>query len=218
VKRRRGKYILAVLGAVALAGLGVRAWLRYYPASDLVTAIGLPGPSADVGTRCDRWVRRYGRLHLPTRRVTCARHPGKQWPGHSDEQQVDLDLLTRRVARASRLWTPSDSLAWQQAQDSVRTAIQQRGGVLMACTQRGLALGNVRSVQHWRVGDHTERLVAYHWTPETSLNGEWRWEPWMLQLDAYPGDAPDCVEIRALAARLSRRHVQLRKQASRATV
>lgn len=196
----RVRSVFASLGVVAFVGVGLHAWLDYFAGSDLVTAIGLPGPSADVGTRCGHWARRYGRFHVPTRRVTCSRQRAMLWPRRFDEQRVEVDLLTRRVESATRSWTPTDSLTWQQTVDSVRVAVRQRGGLPLPCTRPERTISNIELMEHWRVGDHTERLIVYHWTPENSLNGEWRWQPWMLQLDAYAGGPPDCAETRGQAA------------------
>ena len=105
-----------------------------------------------------------------------------------------MDLLTRRTSWARRSWTPRDSLDWQAAQDSVRRAVQARGGTRLSCPPQsgGIAMSHLRAVEHWRVGGHTERLTAYRWDASNSPNEEWRVRPWLLQMDAYAGDAPDC--------------------------
>jgi hypothetical protein len=188
---RRLAYLLA--GTVAFAGLAVsaRMWFSYYAPSTLVLAIGLPGPSPDVGTRCGTTWRHVGAVRVPTREVHCTRHNASFGQGR-DEQHVTLDLLTRRVRSASRVWAQADSLAWGREHDSTRMAIRRRNGLPLQCMTPSFRSDAVRSVEQWRVGGHYERLIAYHWDAQNSLNEEWRREPWLVQMEASLVPPPGC--------------------------
>ena len=196
-RSRRDWYPLAGACLVAGAFFAARVWLKQYPSSPLVTAVGLPGPSANVGTQCGYVMRHLDAFRLPTRLAYCARRPGGAAQLRADEQWVSYDVLTRRVQMAYRRWSPPDSISWQRGLDSTRAAIRQRGGVPLHCARPEFPMDQVRSAEHWKLRDHTERLVGYRWDESNSLNQEWRWQPWLLELDAYACEAPDCGTDRA---------------------
>lgn len=119
---------------VALTGLV--AWLEYYPASPMITAVGLAGPRANDDRRCAaiyrhiagpgsygvrihgpgdlvyQWRPERGRSHLrairyPTRQIVCGGSSGREV--RHESQTVSLDVITRRTGNVQRVWYLEDS-------------------------------------------------------------------------------------------------------------
>lgn len=139
---------------------GLVAWLEYYPASPMITAVGLPGPRADTDRRCGSMYRQlpgpgsYGfRIHgpgdlvyqwrperrrsyprvirYPTRLIVCQGSSGLE--SRHESQNVSLDVITRRTSRVQRVWYLEDSASWKRARDSIASAMMRLGGRDLAC-------------------------------------------------------------------------------------
>ena len=150
-------WVYALLVAVLT---GLVAWLEYYPASPMITDVGLPGPRADADRHCGALSRQlpgpgsYGFriegpgdlvyqwrperrrsfarvLHIPTRRVVCEGRGRVDGP--FARQRVSLDALTRRISHVQRSWYVDDSSSWEHARDSIATAMVRLGGRTLAC-------------------------------------------------------------------------------------
>src|SRR4051812_39396228 len=174
-----------MLVCVLVAGF---AWFRYYPASPMITAIGLPGPGADVDRTCGPNYRKIALVgFVPTRELVCH----GSWRARTsfrEGQDVTLDTFTRRIRHARRSWSQPDSNSWQRSADSVTAAMQRLGGEAISCWQQPPGLNrNIRATKHWRFSSYFVRLVAYRF--EDQFDGG----PWLLQLDGYREPPMECV-------------------------
>lgn len=181
------KRLLLLLGSIGLLVAGGIAWSNYYPASDMIGAAGLPGRTASgAGRQCQHWYRNSSLGPVPVRRVTCY-GPYRSGPAQlRHDERVGYDPVTRRVTHVHREWEADDSLAWVQAQDSVAAALERRGGRLVSCGQVSPVLEHIRSRLIWRFSGYDVRLTAYRGIPGQSVLR------WILQVDAFPGGAPEC--------------------------
>lgn len=140
---------------------GLVAWLEYYPASPMITGVGLPGPRADADRRCRAMYRQlpgpgsYGfRIHgpgdlvytwpekrrsfgrvvqVPTRQIVCEGSAGLRF--RDESQRVSLDAITRRISHAQRWWFLEDSASWERARDSIAAAMMRLGGRDLLCRE-----------------------------------------------------------------------------------
>ncbi len=62
----------------------------------------------------------------------------------------------------------------------------------MRCEPVHPALTHIRSVEAWRFPRHSVRLIAYHWAEKHQSRDA---PAWLLQLDGYPNNPPDCALI-----------------------
>lgn len=182
---RLWRWLLGIAAALAVL-MGIAAvWLRFHPRTPMLEVAGLEGERASGGGRdCQRWLRptRFGMV--PTGRGRCARVERRTFPRR--EQAVEYDLWTREVTHVRHLWEPRDSLGWEQAQDSVATAMEQRGGRRLDCNPFAIGkLPHLRAQRAWRFPAFDIRLTAHRWSPPKP------WE-WMLQVDAFPDGARGC--------------------------
>ena len=164
------------------------AWFKYYPASPMITTIGLPGPRADADRSCGPNYRHMGVVRwVPTRDLVC-RGPWQIRASFREEQDVTLDTFTRRIGHARRFWSQADSNSWQRSADSVTAAMQRLGGHMISCWERPAGLpGSVRDTKYWRFPSYYVRLTAYRF--EDYFNGG----PWLLQLDGYRELPMECA-------------------------
>ena len=172
-----GRIILSAI-LVALL-LGAFAWFEYYPASPMITALGLPGPKANLERRCGPNYRKIGIVRwVPTRDVVCR---GVDTYGFLQERQdVTLDTFTRRIGHAQRFWSQPDSNSWQFSRDSTITAMQRLGGRAISCFTAPNGLNpNVRDARYWRFSSYFVRLTSYRMVDPQNRS------PWILQLDGY---------------------------------
>jgi hypothetical protein len=221
-------YTLILIGLT-----GLLAWLEHYPASPMITALGLPGPGADAERRCGTMYRywwpfpSYGlRIHgpgdlvyewperrrrsprpvpVPTRRVVCTEEPG--FASNRDRETVELDLLTRHIGHAQRMWYAKDSASWERARDSIASAMVRLGGRELACgnlrpprrspkpdssafrdrsQNRPFTIPELRDMRGWTFPGYSTRLIAFRTEDKMREVG------WLLQFDGYPNLAPGC--------------------------
>ena len=180
---RRMWIYAGIVGALVCA----LAWFEYYPASPMITAIGLPGPRANEGRDCGNMYRDVlHRVRVPMRELVC--RSGHTLNSH-DQQDVTLDALTRRISHAERFWALPDSASWQKARDSIPMAMQRLGGRPLTCWKNpnALAITHIRSTDYWKFRSYVVRVIAYR-QPDDRLG-----TPWLLQLDAYPEKPYECV-------------------------
>jgi hypothetical protein len=186
------KMLLGGAAAAAIVAAAFFGWSHYFPSSPLIARLGLPGPRADTRRSCGRQVRVYRWVRVPTGDIICQSSRGfaEFW----NQQEVDLDPLTRGVTHVGRMLAPPDSTIWAASRDSIRYVMKSDGGQPIPCHPfwGKYAPGTV-SVEAWRFAGHTVRLNAYHWParPEND-NGP---PEWLLQLDGYPGDPPGCGNL-----------------------
>src|SRR3954462_6332157 len=169
-----------VFGSVIFICLGALAWLYYYPASPMYEGIGLTGPRPNSGRRCGVSYY-YGALHtrFKTNSVSCRFEQSE--PGRRYEETVGLNLLSRRVVDATRLWATLDSAQWQRDQDSIATTMAAMKGQEMQCAQNpnGAILGQ-QPTKFWRFPTFFVRLFASNWAavqpPDRPMPADWpRW-------------------------------------------
>jgi hypothetical protein len=192
---RDNRRTLTALAVVILIPIGTAAWLTHYPASPLVTAIGLSGPEANGDARCGATRRRWRGMWVPTRETVCRRFTSPFVPG-GVEQDVTLDALTRRIDHARLFMRTTDSVAWQRTADSLRAAVRERGGVPTHCVSAPWPLPYIRTEEHWIVGSHFERLIAYRWADRASQRNQTPYTPWNVQLDAFAERPAWCLHTR----------------------
>lgn len=178
-------------GAAAVITIvaAVVSWTHYYPATPMIARLGLPGPRANSGRRCGAMRRVYSWGTAPTREVVCER--ARSFAGVWSIGRVNMDALTRRVTHAMRTLTPSDSVAWAVARDSIQQEMAKAGGQPIPCyAPWGTYPPWIVSNEAWRFSSYSIRLTAYHWTPR------WRGPSgpptWFLQIDGFPADPLDC--------------------------
>ena len=167
-----------VLSAILIAlVVGAFAWFDYYPASPMVTTLGLPGPKANLERRCGPNYRKIGVVRwVPTRDDVCR---GVEKYGFLQERQdVTLDTFTRRIGHAQRFWSQPDSNTWEFTRDSVVTAMPRLGGHAFSCSTRGLN-PNVQDTKFWRFPSYFVRLTSYRMVDPQNRS------PWVLQMDGY---------------------------------
>jgi len=198
---------VAVLVVISIAGgvvIYTVAWSRRVPTSPMFATIGLPGPRADAGRRCGHMYTRPAWHSLPTREIACIgplRPPPHSYVGGRPEATVDA--YNRRVTHAGRSWAIGDSASWDRVRDSVRIALERRGGAPWTCGRTNRHhLDHIRAIVYWRFPGYMVRLSAYSYIPGTP---EARRATWLLQLDAYPGAAPECEFARRRGAARGRR-------------
>jgi hypothetical protein len=181
--------IRILLSAILACSLiGGFAWFNYYPASPMITTIGLPGPRADLDRRCGPNYRHIGLVRwVPTRDLVC-RGPWQIDSSFREEQDVTLDTFTRRIGHARRFWSVADSSGWQESRDSVVTTMQRAGGRAMSCWKSPASSNpNIRDTQYWQFPSYSVRLVAYRAVDDRNNT------PWLLQLDGYRDLPTECV-------------------------
>jgi hypothetical protein len=174
--------------AILIATLvGLLAWFEYYPASSMITTIGLPGPGANVERRCGNMYRQVGHdTRIPTRELVCRGRDS--WGYLREEQEVRLDALTRRISNARRFWAVSDSASWEKTRDSIASAMNHLGGRRIACWKNpNDSLLRIRETQYWKFPTYSVRFVAYR------TDDDHKRSPWLLQLDGYPQLPYECV-------------------------
>ena len=179
---------ILISAILAFALVGAFAWFRYYPASPMITTIGLPGPRADAGRSCGANYRKLKYVRwVPTRDFLC-RGPSRIEASFREEEDVTLDTFTRRIGHAQRLWSQPDSNSWQRTRDSVAVKMQSLGGRPISCPQppRGPHRNIVES-KYWRFSSYFVRLTAYRVVDH--IDGG----PWLLQLDGYRELPLQCV-------------------------
>jgi hypothetical protein len=181
----------SVVGGVLTVAGAVLGWQHYYPKSAMIAALGMPGPRADAGRRCGGWYRQLSWGGTLTREVTCGPRLAP-WPSYWVQQEVSLDRLTRRVTHVGRTAALPDFAAWTATRDSVERALAALGGLPMLCEPVHPALTHIRSVDAWRFPTYSVRLIAYHWAEKQRSGNE---PAWLLQLDGYPDDPPDCAVV-----------------------
>lgn len=186
---RRGVFgAAAVLIALGAALVG---WWHYYPASPLITRLGLPGPRADTDRRCGRGFRYYHpynqRIRVPAGDIICQ---PRRSTGLWQHEEVNLHPFTRRIKHVGRMLAPPDSMSWAAARDSIRDEMSRNGGRPIRCYPAyDKKLPWIVSDEAWRFPGHGVRFIAYHWIPPwKSPTGP----TWHLQLDGYPGNPPGC--------------------------
>jgi hypothetical protein len=179
--KRMATYAILVGVLVALS-----AWLEHYPASPMVTTIGLPGPEANIQRNCGNMYRQVARnTRIPTREIVC-RGPDS-WGYLREDQHVTLDALTRRITHAHRYWSVPDSASWQKTRDSVATTMQRLGGGPISCwTSPNPSLTNIRDTEYWKFDSYFVRFTSYRRPDDPQRS------PWELQLDGYPKPPPEC--------------------------
>ena len=181
-----------VLGAVAVVTVlaAVVAWWHYYPTSPLIARLGLPGPRADSERHCGRAFRYYHRIRVTTGDITC--RPLRSQTGVPQDQEVNLDPLTRRVKHGMRMLAPADSISWAATRDSIHQEMSGNGGQPIRCYPAFEKNPPwIVSVDAWRFRGYTVRFISYHWfEPWKSPT----LPTWLLQLDGYSGDPPGCGE------------------------
>ena len=181
--------IRILISAILVCALvGAFAWFRYYPASPMITTIGLPGPSADAERRCGPNYRSLGVVRwVPTRDLVC-RGPSQIEASFREQEDVTLDTFTRRIGHAQRFWSQPDSNTWQRTRDSVAAKMQSVGGRKISCWQppRG-PHRNIIESKYWKFPSYFVRLTAYRVVDH--IDGG----PWLLQLDGYRDLPSECV-------------------------
>jgi hypothetical protein len=178
-----------VFGSLFLAGLVVIAWTEYYPSSGMFAALGMPGPRANSGRVCGQLARqeyiRGVRTFIPTRSLKCNRVI--RWSSPLQREEVDLDVVNRKLLHAERLWADLDSTEWQKERDSIASGLVRLGGHEIVCAKNPYVQTHIRNTRFWKFSTFSVRLVAYKF--EQELPGG----PWLLQLDGYPTLPDECV-------------------------
>lgn len=164
------------------------AWFEYYPASPMITTIGLPGPRANAERECGNMYRQVGHdARIPTRELIC-RGP-REFSGYLlEEQDVTLDALTRRISNARRWWGVPDSGSWEKARDSIASTMQRLGGRRFSCWKNpNDSLLHIRETQYWKFPSYSVRFISYR------TDDDHKRTPWLFQLDGYPKLPLECV-------------------------
>lgn len=198
--------VLALSATVLGAGFAAALWTRHYPSTPIFAVMGLAGPRADAGRSCGHMYRRLLWHSLPTRRVVCEGPTYRDGGRFASGPRVTTDALTRRVTHATRTWQAPDSTRWEQSQDSVRIALQRHGGREIDCERPGRQwdLQHMRPAAFWQFPGFSVRMIAYSFIPGMPVGQR---PEWLIQLDVYPGGAPECRAAWRMrrAARLSGR-------------
>ncbi len=181
--RRMALYAI-ILGAL----VGVLAWSEHYPASPMITTLGLPGPRADVERDCGNMYRLVGHgARIPTRELVC-RGPRELSGYLLEEQDVTLDALTRRIGHAQRRWGVPDSGSWQKTRDSIASSMEHRGGKQFACWKNpNDSLLHIRETRYWKFPTYFVRFISYR------TDDDHKRSPWLFQLDGYSTLPLACV-------------------------
>jgi hypothetical protein len=168
--------------------VGVLAWFEYYPASPMITTIGLPGPRANAERECGNMYRQVGHdARIPTRELIC-RGPREASGYLLEEQDVTLDALTRRISNARRWWGVPDSGSWEKARDSITSTMQRLGGRRFSCWKNpNDSLIHIRETQYWKFPSYSVRFISYR------TDDDHKRTPWLFQLDGYPKLPLECV-------------------------
>ena len=155
----------------------------------MFAALGLPGPRANSGRACGQPHRLEYigsvRLLIPMRSLQCRRYV--RWSSPLHQEEVDLDVVNRKLLHAKRMWADPDSAQWQEERDSIALGLVRLGGREIACAKNPYVQTFVRDTRFWKFSKFSVRLVAYKWDQELP-DGRW-----LLQLDGYPTLPDECV-------------------------
>ena len=177
---------LALIAAMAvLIALGLRARLSTDPESPMFETLGMSGPGAADGRRCERIAHRAIEASWRRWTVLCQARGAVDAPGRPHEQAT-FDYLSRRLYGAARSFGVADSATFERTVDSVRTALAARGGtpmLLPADVRRGAA----SEMSCWRYPGYDVRLVAHRFRAASDPYRDWR-----VQLDAWPTHRSTC--------------------------
>jgi len=177
---------MAAYAILLCALLGVLAWSEYYPASPMITTIGLPGRRANVGRECGNMYRQVGHARISMRELVCRRP--KLMGYLIERQQVTLDALTRRISNVQRYWAVPDSASWQKTRDSVALTMQHLGGRRISCWEMpNPSVLHIRETQFWKFPSYSVRFISYRTEDDPKSS------PWRLQLDGYPKFPSECL-------------------------
>lgn len=184
------------VGVAAVLTMGTAAgWWFYLLPAGMLAALGLHGPLLGSNRECRRDP--YDSL------VRCVFHDVRHPALHHAQEVVIYRAGTRTVRLLERTWILPDSITWQRAQDSIRTAMWERGARLQLCEdlERQLALdaetsaaqgrpSPYRAVLVWRLPHQDVRLIAYRFPQRNS--GLFERHPWLLELNGLPDGTPSC--------------------------
>jgi hypothetical protein len=162
-------------------GLFAIAWQEYYPRSSLLPVMGISGPRANSGRRCQAGHYRAVFLSLPMRREMCFNGASLFTP----HEGVVVDAVTRRVVSASRGWVDIDSTSWAKDVDSVSRSLVALGGAPYACKFAPTA-APPSSWKYWRVRGYFIRVTALGSNYEDVI-------PFQIGIDGAPGAPAECL-------------------------
>jgi hypothetical protein len=147
-----------VFGSLVGVGLLAIAWQEYYRSSPLPAIVGIAGPRANSGRRCDDIYSHRKFWQLPLRPLMC-RGPSVSSARGMHFEGVGVDALTRKIFSAQKSWTVPDSAQWMTARDSLTRAMVVAGGHRIRCEYEPL-LPPPGSVSYWKVADSYVRILT----------------------------------------------------------
>jgi hypothetical protein len=115
-----------LVSSIVFALSAVLAWLALSPRSSMVTALGLPGPSAAEARRCRAVLQRLWLGRLPTGEVMCRAPFDPEQPGF--RASVSYDAPSRRVLEVATAFWHLDSSGVAVLADSIARTLEARGG------------------------------------------------------------------------------------------
>ena len=177
-----------VFGGLFFGGLLLIAWEQYYPKSEMLSAVGIPGPRAISHRQCDGFYTQPRLRILPRRMVSCRGRSYIPGAGASFDM-VEVDALTRNVVGAGHGWVAFDSATWARQRDSVTRQLALRGGHEFKC-RYAPELGPQSTLKYWRFRDFFIRESAFGGHHEDLT-------PWQLTLSATITEPQECTHPRA---------------------
>ena len=171
----------------------ILAWFAVPPRSPMITALGLPGPSAAEDRVCRFGLRRlwYGRA--PTRDVVCGSRFDPERPAFI--ATVFYDALSRRMVSANVGFRDLDSVTVYSLADSIARTLNARGGRHIGCAPVDPAVLDVQRADLWRFPGFDVRLLVHNPLPPRYERDR---AMWFVAVIALPADAPDCRFVRRL--------------------
>jgi hypothetical protein len=171
----------------------VLAWFAFPPRSPMITALGLPGPSAAEDRVCRFGLRRlwYGRA--PTRGVMCGSRFDPERPAFI--ATVFYDALSRRMLSANVGFRGLDSVTVYLLADSIAPTLDARGGRRIGCAPVDPVVPDVQRADLWRFPGFDVRLFIQSPLPPRDERNR---RQWFVAVIALPADAPDCSFVRRL--------------------
>ncbi len=198
-RMRRWLWALGILAtAILIATIYVR---QPAPRSALGDAVGVRR-SRPFNRFCGWFVRDTRVGTWPTGEADCAWYRPETPLRRAELDELSYHVLTRRVYSAARSWEPLSDDAWRRDLDSVRTALQNQGGVP---TARPWARHTPDGVQEcWRFPDFDIELSSGSATMPAGFPGAGE-RRWSLFLRGGPAPHAQMRSVPACAARRRRR-------------
>ncbi|HST08302.1 MAG TPA: hypothetical protein VLJ83_09020 [Gemmatimonadaceae bacterium] len=172
-----------IFSSIFCAGLLVIAWQEYYPRSTLLDVMGIHGPRASSGRRCDAAYSHKNFWTHPSRTVMCF-NPGFSYR-FAPNDFVRVDAVSRRVVFAVKVWVEPDSASWAKDVDSVSRALTAMDGAPYRCKFQP-TLVPPSSWTYWKVRGYFVRVTAFGSTNEEVT-------PYQIQVEGERDVSDECL-------------------------